>query len=280
MSLPVRDITPQQVQGEGDRFRKALLLVREKLVVLAREVQERVGKAESEIFTVQKMILDDPAMIERVTDHIRSKNFSAEKAVMSSLDYFEEQIAKTDNAYLKERASDISEIKRRLLDALSDLKPSFQCQGDSFCQKGKNRVVIAGELTPSLTMELNTDSIKGFVTDRGGVASHAAILARALRIPAVSGIPGIHDKIFCGTEVLVDGDTGEVVVWPSPKTLAQYPNLSRGESRDLKPVDPVPGIKVYANLNLAKQAGESAENRAEGIGLYRTEFEFLPPVSC
>ncbi|OQA51232.1 MAG: Phosphoenolpyruvate-protein phosphotransferase [Candidatus Omnitrophica bacterium ADurb.Bin292] len=275
MSLPVRDITPQQVQGEGDRFRKALLLVREKLVVLAREVQERVGKAESEIFTVQKMILDDPAMIERVTDHIRSKNFSAEKAVMSSLDYFEEQIAKTDNAYLKERASDISEIKRRLLDALSDLKPSFQCQGDSFCQKGKNRVVIAGELTPSLTMELNTDSIKGFVTDRGGVASHAAILARALRIPAVSGIPGIHDKIFCGTEVLVDGDTGEVVVWPSPKTLAQYPNLSRGESRDLKPVDPVPGIKVYANLNLAKQAGESAENRAEGIGLYRTEFEFF-----
>ncbi len=70
MSLPVRDITPQQVQGEGDRFRKALLLVREKLVVLAREVQERVGKAESEIFTVQKIILDDPAMIERVTDRI------------------------------------------------------------------------------------------------------------------------------------------------------------------------------------------------------------------
>jgi hypothetical protein len=78
----------------------------------------------------------------------------------------------------------------------------------------------------------------------------------------------------------VDGDTGEVVVWPSPKTLAQYPNLSRGESRDLKPVDPVPGIKVYANLNLAKQAGESAEIGRRGSVSTGLNLNFLPPVSC
>ena len=275
MSLPVRGITDSEVRSEGDRFRKALSTVRERLTLLVKEVEERVGKAEAEIFTAQKMILEDPAVIERVTDHIRSKNFNAEKAVISSLDYFEDQLAKMDHAYIKERASDIGEVKRRLLDALADLSPSFQCQNDFFCQKGRNRIVVAEELTPSLTMELNTDEIKGFVTDKGGVASHAAILARSLRIPAVTGIPGIHDRIFCGTEVLVDGNTGEVIIWPNAKTLAQYPDLSRPKSVAAKAVGAISGLRVYANLSVAKRVKEAVDQKAEGIGLYRTEFEFF-----
>jgi phosphotransferase system enzyme I (PtsI) len=275
MNLPVKEITGQEVRSEGERFRKALAAVRERLALLFKEVEERVGKAEAEIFTAQKMILEDPALIERVTDHIRSKNFNAEKAVISSLDYFEDQLVKMDNEYLKERASDIGEVKRRLLDALANLNPSFQCQNDFFCEKGKNRIVIAEELTPSLTMELNTDSIKGFVTDRGGMASHAAILARSLRIPAVTGIPGIHDRIFCGTEVLVDGNTGEVIIWPSAKTLARYPGLDRPRDAEVKAVEPIQGLRVYANLSVAKQVREAVDQNAEGIGLYRTEFEFF-----
>ena len=275
VSLPIADVTDKEVRSEGDRFRKALAIVREKLALLIKEVEERVGKAEAEIFSAQKMILEDPVLIQRVTDHIRSKNFNAEKAVISSLDFFEGQLAEMDNAYLRERASDIGEVKRRMLDALANLNPSFQCENDSFCQKGKNRIVIAQELTPSLTMELNTDFIRGFVTDRGGVASHAAILARALKIPAVSGIPGIHDMLFCGTEVLVNGDTGEVVIWPSQKTLAQYPDIQRGIVEALSVVEPVNGLKVLANLSLAKKVQEAVDHKAEGIGLYRTEFEFF-----
>jgi phosphotransferase system enzyme I (PtsI) len=274
-SLSVTNVTDKEVRSEGERFRKALSFVREKLTQLIREVKERVGKAEAEIFTAQKMILEDPALIQRVADHIRSKNFNAEKAVISSLDFFEEQLAEKDNAYVRERAADISEVKRRLLDALANLNPSFQCESDSFCQKGKNRIVIAQELTPSLTMELNTDSIRGFVTDRGGVASHAAILARALGIPAVSGIPGIHDMIFCGTEVLVNGGTGEVVIWPNKNTLAEYPDLQRGIAEEIPVVEPVTGLKVFANLSLAKKVKEAVDHKAEGIGLYRTEFEFF-----
>ncbi len=275
VSLPVANVTDKEVRSEGDRFRKALLLVREKLALLVKEVKERVGVAEAEIFTAQKMILEDPVLIQRVTDHIRSKNFNAEKAVISSLDFFEGQLAEMDNAYIRERASDISEVKRRLLDVLAGMNPSFQCANDFFCQKGKNRIVIAQELTPSLTMELNTDFIRGFVTDRGGVASHAAILARALRIPAVSGIPGIHDMIFCGTEVLINGDTGEVVIWPSKKTLEEYPDLQREGIEEMPVVEPVAGLKVLANLSLAKKVKEAVDYKAEGIGLYRTEFEFF-----
>jgi len=275
VSLPVADVTDKEVRSEGDRFRKAITLVREKLAILVKEVDARVGKAEAGIFTAQKMLLEDPTLIARITDHIRSKNFNAEKAVISSLDYFEEQLANVDNEYLKERASDVGEVKRRLLDALANLNPSFQCQNDAFCVRGKNRIVIAQELTPSLTMELNTDSIRGFVTDRGGVASHAAILARSLRIPAVSGIPGIHDMIFCGTEVLVNGDTGEVVIWPSKKTLSQYPDLRLVAAEEIPAVAPVAGLKVFANLSLAKDVKEAVAHEAEGIGLYRTEFEFF-----
>ena len=275
VSLPVANVTDKEVRSEGDRFRKALSLVREKLALLIKEVKERVGVAEAEIFTAQKMILEDPVLIQRVTDHIRSKNFNAEKAVISSLDFFEGQLAEMDNAYIRERASDISEVKRRLLDVLAGMNPSFQCANDFFCQKGKNRIVIAQELTPSLTMELNTDFIRGFVTDRGGVASHAAILARALRIPAVSGIPGIHDMIFCGTEVLINGDTGEVVIWPSKKTLEEYPDLQREVVEEMPVVEPVAGLKVLANLSLAKKVKEAVDYKAEGIGLYRTEFEFF-----
>jgi len=275
VSLPIANVTDKEVRSEGDRFRKALALVREKLGILIKEVKERVGKAEAEIFTAQKMILEDPMLIEKIADHIRSKNFNAEKAVISSLDFFESQLAQLDNTYLRERASDIGEVKRRLLDALADLNPSFQCENDSFCQRGKNRIVIAQELTPSLTMELNTDFIRGFVTDRGGVASHAAILARALKIPAVSGIPGIHDMIFCGTEVLINGDTGEVIIWPSKKTLSQYPDLRLAAAEEIAAVAPVVGLKVFANLSLAKNVKEVVDHEAEGIGLYRTEFEFF-----
>jgi len=275
VSLPVVDVTDKEVRSEGERFRKALSLVREKLALLVREVEERVGKAEAEIFAAQKMILEDPVLIQRITDHIRSKHFNAEKAVISSLDFFEGRLAEMDNAYIRERASDIGEVKRRMLDALANLNPSFQCENDSFCQKGKNRIVIAQELTPSLTMELNTDFIRGFVTDRGGVASHAAILARALKIPAVSGIPGIHDMIFCGTEVLVNGDTGEVVIWPSQKTLEEYPDLQQAAAEEIAAVEPVAGLKVLANLSLAKKVKEVVDHKAEGIGLYRTEFEFF-----
>ena len=274
-NLPSREVNDKDVEGEKGRVRKTLLLVQGRLDALIESVKSKVGVAEAEIFTAQKMILEDPALEKRIFEHIESKNFSAEKAIVSSLDFFESQLAKIDNDYLKERASDIGEVKRRLLDALAGIRPSFQCSNDFFCQKGKNRIVIAEELTPSLTVELNTELIRGFVTDRGGIASHAAILARSLKIPAVSGIPGIHDLMFCGTDVLINGDTGEVVLWPTEETLARYPQLKLPPPEPVEAVGPIPGLKVMANLNLARTVREAVDSKAEGIGLYRTEFELF-----
>ncbi len=274
-NIPVRAVSRKETDQEKERVEKAVALVRGRLDALVESVKAKVGPAEAEIFTAQKMILEDPAFKKRIMEHIESKNFSAEKAIISALDFFESQLAQLDNEYLKERASDIGEVKRRLLDVLSGMSPSFQCSNDFFCQKGKNRIVIAEELTPSLTMELNTELIRGFVTDRGGVASHAAILARALKIPAVSGIPGIHDLMFCGTDVLINGDTGEVILWPTEETLARYPQLKLPPPEPVKAVEPIAGLKVMANLNLARTVREAIDSKAEGIGLYRTEFELF-----
>ncbi|HNX68979.1 MAG TPA: phosphoenolpyruvate--protein phosphotransferase [Candidatus Omnitrophota bacterium] len=274
-NLPVRDVSVKEISKEKERVRKAVSLVKDRLEELIASVKDKVGPAEAEIFAAQKMILKDPALEKLIAEHIETRNFNAEKAVISSLDFFESQLAKMDNEYIRERASDIGEVKRRLLDVLANLNPSFQCASESFCQRGKNRIVIAEELTPSLTMELNTDFIRGFVTERGGGASHAAILARALKIPAVSGIPNIHDRMFCGTDVLINGDTGEVVLWPTEKTLSQYPELKLPPPEVLKAENPISGLKVMANLNRAAKVQEVLDQKAEGIGLYRTEFEFF-----
>ena len=272
---PIRSIHSKEVSQEKARVVKAMGIVKDRLDALIESVKAKVGPAESEIFAAQKMILQDPALEKRIFEHIDTKNFNAEKAIISSLDFFESQLARMDNEYIKERASDIGEVKRRLLDVLVNLNPSFQCANDSFCRRGKDRIVIAEELTPSLTMELNADFIRGFVTERGGVASHAAILARALKIPAVSGIPNIHDLMFCGTDVLINGDSGEVILWPTEETLAQYPALKLPPPEPVKPVEPIAELKVMANLNLSKRVQEIVDQKAEGIGLYRTEFEFF-----
>ncbi|HEO70355.1 MAG TPA: phosphoenolpyruvate--protein phosphotransferase, partial [Candidatus Hydrogenedentes bacterium] len=177
--------------------------------------------------------------------------------------------------YIRERATDIGEVKRRLLDVLANMNPSLQCTGFGHCRRGKDRIVVAEELTPSLTVDLDTEHTKAFVTERGGPGSHAAILARALAIPAVSSIRNIHSMISCGTEALIDGDKGEVYVWPSEKTLGRYPALQKTAHSAIEPVAPVPELVVMANISRHADAQPAVAMQAEGIGLYRTEFEFF-----
>lgn len=274
-NLPIYKVKGEGREYEFNRFGGAVNIASQKLAALIDDVKERIGAAEAEIFVAQKMILEDSSLSSRIENDIREGGFNAEAAVMRVLDSYEERLREVDNSYIKERASDIGEVKRRLLDVLSNMNPSLQCS-DHHCQRGKYRLVVAEELTPSLTVELETQFTLGFVTERGGVASHAAILAQGLGIPAVSGISGIHSIINCGTEVIIDGNRGVVIVWPSKETIAGYPGLSN-ERRPLgsRIEEPVEGLCVMANINLAKNAREATLVKAEGVGLYRTEFEFF-----
>jgi len=275
-NLPVYQVSGEGLDRECSRLNSAIQRTADQLAVLHQDVARRIGKAEAEIFSAQIMILQDVSLRQKMTDAIRVAGHNAEMAVALVLEVAEARLMKVDNEYIQDRATDIGEIKRRLLDALGNLNPALQCAGQPHCQKGRQRVVVAEELTPTLTLQLDTAHTRGFVTERGGKTSHAAILARALGIPAVTGIKGVHAALTCGTDLLINGDTGEVVVWPSAATVRA---MLGHEGKAARPagtaVAPVPGFHVMANITLTSDVPEALAMGAEGIGLYRTEFEFF-----
>ena len=273
-NLPTYSVTAAGAPAERDRLVRAAKIATERLDELVREVTDRIGPAEAAIFLAQRMILNDEAVVGQMFQHIDAQGLNAETAITRTLDVYESRLLEVDDAYIKERATDIGEVRRRLLDVLGNMNPALQCQGQEHCRKGRGRIVVAEELTPALTMELDTGHILGFLTERGGPMSHAAILARALGIPAVSGIEGVHRRLSCGAELWLDGDTGEVVVWPGEATVARFGARPEG-ARLPEVVAPVAELTVMANVSQMADVDCAVKMQAEGIGLYRTEFEFL-----
>ena len=273
-NLAVYRVSGSGVSREKNRVQRAIDLATDQLGALIEDVAERIGSAEARIFEAQKAILGDSVLARRIVEDIETAGFNAESAVTRVLDAYELRLLEVDNEYIKERASDIGELRRRLLDVLGNINPSLQCSGQQHCQQGRNRIIVTGELTAGMTVELDPDQTVGFVTERGGPTSHAAILARALGIPAVSGVKGVHNLLSCGTELLLNGDTGEVVIWPDEETVARA-RSRRGAVVAATAVGPVPELAVLANINHAAEVDDAVAQQAEGIGLYRTEFEFL-----
>ncbi|MBI3985709.1 MAG: phosphoenolpyruvate--protein phosphotransferase [Lentisphaerae bacterium] len=275
-NLPGFRVEGEGVERERDRLGRAIAMAADQLETISGEVAREIGKAESEIFLAQRMMLKDDGIHRQMEDIIARENVNAESAIVAVLDAHEARFQEMDNEYIRDRASDVGEIKRRLLDILGNMNPSLQCAGLEHCQKGKNRIVVAEELTPTLMTALDARHTLGFVTERGGKTAHAAILARALGIPAISGLKGIHAAIACGTDLLLNGQTGEVVVWPSEKTLSGLGSaVTLGEPVLVEPVPPVSDYAVMANINRLADADEAVRLEADGVGLYRTEFEFL-----
>ena len=272
-------LVPVTVRGadrerECARLKKAFEEAAVRLTEVQRKVATEIGPAEGEIFVAQKMMVEDESLRSKMLDAIRDQNAGAEMAVMTVMDSYESRIGALDSEYLRERATDVGEVKRRLLDVLAQTRPGLRCEGKAHCQRGRERVVVGVELTPSMTVDLDTRHLRGLVTEHGGGTSHAAILARALGIPAVSGIQGLHGMVTCGTTILVNGSTGEVIVWPSAETVARAGATSRTLAPP-RPVAPVRGMQVMANISVAGEVTEAVRMKAEGVGLYRTEFEFM-----
>ena len=273
-NLPMFHVEGEGLQRELARFERAALIVGERLDEIQERVRVEIGAAEAGIFHAQKEILRDATIIGEITRQIREEKRNAESAVADALDTFEFRIMALDNEYIKERASDFGEVKRRLLDVFGNMNPTLQCVADELCQRGRRRIVVAEELTPTLTIELDTENVQGFVTERGGKNSHGAILARAIGIPAVSGVTDIRSQVYCGMELLINGTTGEVVLRPQAETVSAACSKA-GPSMAQLPREPVPGFRVMANIRGAADVGEALRLKAEGVGLYRTEMEAI-----
>jgi phosphotransferase system enzyme I (PtsI) len=273
--VPEYALADDTVKSELERFHTACTRCSEELGRVAAEVRESIGKAEAEIFVTQKHILNDPKVADAIALLITAERKNAEWAVATVLTAFEEKMASLDNQYLRERSGDLGELRQRLLNLLTDEKAGFQCEGQAHCRRGASRVIAAEELTPNMIVNMKMNKVLGFVTEHGGITSHAAILARSLGVPAVSGITGLMQHVSCGDLVLINGDTGEVHLHPAPATVdALIQALPEAGAPAAVSATPS-GMELLANASSLEDVKQALALNADGIGLFRTEILFV-----
>ncbi|WP_434399796.1 phosphoenolpyruvate--protein phosphotransferase [Planococcus sp. 11815] len=266
-------------QAEIERFGSAVDESIAELEVIKKRTAEQISEKEADIFGAHLLVLQDPELIGPITDKIKTDSVNAEFALHETSTMFVDMFEAMDNEYMKERAADVRDVTKRVLAHLLGVK----IQNPSLITD--EVVIIAEDLTPSDTVQLNPQYIKGFITDIGGRTSHSAILARTLEIPAVVGAKSAMSSIQNGTIVIIDGLEGEILLDPDEATLAEYKEKQtafadqKAEWAKLKneatlTKDGV-AVELGANIGTPKDLTSVLENGGEAIGLYRTEFLYM-----
>jgi phosphotransferase system enzyme I (PtsI) len=264
------------VEKELQRTVEAFEQTKKQISDLEEEVRVKIGKAEAGIFTAQILMLNDDVVYGTILKLIKDKKMNAESAVSQVFETFENKLLGFADENMRDRASDFSDIKHRLLINYSNISQFHPTKHDKDKKIGSSCIVVVKELTPSLTMLVDTATVKGFITEKGGLNSHAAILARAMGIPAVSGLQNIYATLEDNTEVLLDGTHGEIIIWPSEETITEKLDSASFEKKVVHEcVEPVSGYRIMGNLSFLNQLDTPLAACAEGIGLYRTEFELI-----
>jgi phosphotransferase system enzyme I (PtsI) len=269
----------EDVAAEVRRFEQAVAATHEQIGALREEVGARVAGNEAGIFDAHLMVLGDPLFTGGVVEALRTRACRAETAVRLVADELRGRLAGMADEFLRERAADIQDVARRLIRNLLGIPDEMPRDLDRPC------IVVADSLTPSETVLLPRDRVLGFATDRGSATSHAALLARALEIPAVVGLHDFSAEVRTGDEVLLDGTRGIVVLRPSRHDMEAFHKLAvvrrRVESelsrlRDAPAVTPDGrAVRLHANVENNAEFPSVLDHGAEGIGLYRTEYLWL-----
>ncbi len=275
--IPRYAITSGQVKEELRRLDEALGLSHRQLADLRQRVAKELGEEEAAIFSSHRLLLDDPAFYARVEKRLITENINLEAAVEDVVEEMMRLFKKIPDPYLRERADDYRDVGRRVLDNL--LSYQRQCA----LNEGELIVLVARELMPSDTVHFQREHIGAFITERGGVASHAAILARSLRIPAVVSLSAALQKLHSGDLVVVNGKEGQVVLRPDPELIARARADQAARARSLgtlslaRAATTRDGVQVQLSANLTREveAEEARQVGALGVGLLRTEFLFM-----
>jgi phosphotransferase system enzyme I (PtsI) len=268
-------IEPGEVDRELERFRSALRLARRELVAVKTRAEKELGKEHAYVFDAHLLLLEDAKLIARVENHISQELANAEWAVKVVGDQLISVYSEIKDSYLRERAADIDDVVQRLLRALSGENPRPR-------QLAQDSVIVSQDLLPSAVAQLDLQFARAIATDSGGWTSHTAIIARGLGIPAVVGLRDFFRNARTGDEVIVDSARGEVVLYPTKKTLESYKQeiMSRARRRataspraagPLKTRDGVE-IRVRANVEVPVEFEGIKRYGARGVGLYRSEF--------
>lgn len=274
----VKRVKIEDADAELQRVETARAQAIEQLGKLYDKAVKEVGEASAAIFEVHQMMLEDLDFNEAIENTIRTQEVNAEYAVASTGDSFSEMFASMDDDYMKARAVDIKDISERLVQNLAG-------NGDNGLDFTEPVIVVADDLTPSETVQMDKEKILAFVTVHGSTNSHTAILARMMNIPALIGVEMNLEDMQTGTEAVVDGFTGEFILCPEEevKAKAQKKLDEENEKRNLllelkgKENITLSGkkIELYANIGSAADVGYVLENDAGGIGLFRSEFLYI-----
>ena len=268
----------EDIDLENSRVDKAREKAGEQLKKLYEKAVKEVGEASAAIFEVHQMMLEDEDYLDAIHNMIEREKVNAEYAVAVTGDNFSEMFASMDDEYMKSRATDIKDISNRLLRNLS---------GESEVDLGsmKPSIVIAEDLSPSETVQMDKEKILAFVTVHGSTNSHTAILARMMNIPALIGVPMNLEKIENGMQAIVDGFQSEVIFEPTLELCEKTLQRMEEEKNKLQLLQTLKGkesitsdgrkINIYANIGSVGDVGYALENDAEGIGLFRSEFLYL-----
>ena len=278
--LSFSKVSVEDTENEISRLEKALEVSTKEIELIKETALKNLGEEEAQVFEAHLMVLSDPELVGQVKDAITSQKVNAEHALKEVSDMFISIFAgMEDNPYMQERAADIRDVSKRILANLLGVKiPSPATIKDEV-------VVVAGDLTPSDTAQLNRKYVKAFVTDIGGRTSHSAIMARSLEIPAIVGTKEITSLAKDGDLIIIDGLSGDVFLNPSEDVVAEY--LAKAEAfaaqqaewEKLKDADTFTKdghqVELAANIGTPKDLEGVIHNGAEGVGLYRTEFLYM-----
>ena len=278
--LTVTKVTVEDSEKEVSRLDDALAASIKDVELIRETALKNLGEEEAQVFDAHLMVLSDPELIGQVKDSITSNKVNAESALKEVTDMFISIFAgMEDNPYMQERAADIRDVSKRILAHLLGVKiPSPATIKDEV-------IIVAADLTPSDTAQLNRQYVKAFVTDIGGRTSHSAIMARSLEIPAIVGTKEVTSIAKDGDIIIVDGLSGDVFLNPSEEVVAEYRAKAEAFAAQQAEWEKLKDSKTYtkdghqvelaANIGTPKDLEGVVNNGAEGVGLYRTELLYM-----
>ena len=268
----------EDAQTELTRMEDALVKTREQLQKLHEKALTEVGEANAAIFEIHAMMLEDPDYVESIQNIITTQQVNLEYAIGATADNFAAVFEAMDDAYMQARAADVRDVSDRLLANLDEEKKDPNVFTEPV-------ILVADDLAPSETIQMDKDMVLGFLMKEGSVNSHTAILARSMGIPALVGIGDTLIEAQEGTFAIVDGIAGKAYVDPDPETLQRMEERQREAKERKELLQSLKGqenvtldgrkVKIYANIGNTRDIGNVLMNDAEGIGLFRSEFLYL-----
>ncbi|WP_017184883.1 phosphoenolpyruvate--protein phosphotransferase [Alkalibacillus haloalkaliphilus] len=278
-NLSVKEYKVNNIDDELVRFEKSINQAVNDLEKIKSHVEKEIGEEHAKIFSAHLLVLQDPELLNTVKDKIKFEQMNAEKALQDSANQFITIFESMDNEYMKERAADIRDVSKRVISYL--LGEPLVTTSDITDEV----ILIAHDLLPSDTAQLNRNYAKGIITDIGGRTSHSAIMSRSMGIPSVVGTTNATETIKAGTTVIIDGQNGTVIVEPSEEEIKYFKGkMEKEQEREeqLKQLINQPSvssdghqIELAANIGSPKDLNTVLENDAEGVGLFRTEFLYM-----